>query len=71
MELKILRNFTKNEDKNIEQLITELSNTKGAKTVAKDIKKNGITEEKFTRKKKSVLFIGATIQERLERKVEI
>jgi hypothetical protein len=39
MELKILRNFTTNENKKIEQLITELSNTKGAKTLAKDIKK--------------------------------
>jgi hypothetical protein len=39
MELKILRNFTTNENRKIEQLITELSNTKGAKTLAKDIKK--------------------------------
>lgn len=37
MELKILRNFTTNENKKIEQLITDLSNTKGAKTLAKDI----------------------------------
>ena len=39
MEIKILRNFTKNENKKIEQLITELGNTKGAKTLAKDINK--------------------------------
>ncbi len=39
MDSKILRDFTKNENKKIEQLITELSNTKGAKTIAKDIKK--------------------------------
>ena len=39
MEIKILRSFTKNETKKIEQLITELGNTKGAKTLAKDINK--------------------------------
>jgi hypothetical protein len=39
MEFKILRSFTTNENKKIEQLITELSNTKGAKTFIKDIKK--------------------------------
>lgn len=39
MEIKILRNFTKNETKKIEQLITELGSTKGAKMLAKDINK--------------------------------
>ncbi len=39
MEIEILRNFTTTENQKIEQLITELSNIKGAKTLANNIKK--------------------------------